>query len=101
MTMSMIDIEVVAGTPERQVLIPLRVADGTTVAEAVEQSGVAERLPEIEIDPQRLGVFGKRKRPDHVLSDGDRVEVYRPLTADPKEIRRRMAELERARGRRK
>lgn len=91
-----IHVEVAAGTPEKQVLISLEVPEGTTLIEAVRRAGVAERLPGIEIDPQRLGVFGTVRSPDTELSDGDRAEVYRPLRADPKQVRRELAELERA-----
>lgn len=93
---AMIAIEVAGALPDRQVVVPLQVPAGTTVAEAVNQSGIAERLPGLEIDPDRLGVFGKPRGPDEVVREGDRVEVYRPLTADPKEIRRQLAELARA-----
>lgn len=89
-------IEVAAATPDRQVVIPLTVPGGTTVAQAVALADLPGRLPGLEIDEDRLGVFGKRRRPDEVVKAGDRVEVYRPLTADPKEVRRQLAELARA-----
>ncbi len=91
-----IAIEVAAATPDRQVVIPLTVPDGTTVAQAVALADLPGRLPGLEIDEERLGVFGKRRRPDEVVKAGDRVEVYRPLTADPREVRRQLAELARA-----
>lgn len=90
-----IAVEVAAATPERQVVIPLVVPAGTTLAEAVEQADLPARLPELEVDESRLGIFGKKRRPDTVLQEGDRAEVYRPLTADPKEVRRQLAELAR------
>lgn len=92
-----ITVEIAAGTPERQQLVRLDVPEGTTAMAAVEQAGLEERLPEVEVDPGRIGIFGRLCKPDTVLRDGDRVEVYRPLKADPKEVRRRMAELERRR----
>lgn len=92
-----IQVEVAAGMPDKQVVISLVVPEGTTLIDAVKRSGLAEHLPELEIDPQRLGIFGRRRRSDSELRDGDRVEVYRPLTADPKEVRRQLAELERTR----
>ena len=91
-----IAIEVAAALPERQVLVSLEVPAGTTVLGAVEWARLDERLPGLEIDPQRLGVFGKRRAADAVVEEGDRVEVYRPLTADPKEVRRQLAELARS-----
>ncbi|MDZ7790928.1 MAG: RnfH family protein [Xanthomonadales bacterium] len=93
-----ISIEVAAGLPRRQVVIPLEVAPGTTLAGAVALAELSSVLPELEIDENRLGIFGKLRPPDTVLRDGDRAEVYRPLAADPKEIRRQLAELARRTG---
>lgn len=90
-----IAVEVAAATPERQVVIELIVPAGTTLAEAVDLADLSGRVPGLEIDENRLGIFGKKRRPDTVLHDGDRAEVYRPLTADPKEVRRQLAELAR------
>ena len=91
-------MEVVAATPRRQVAIALQVPAGTTLAEAVAMADLPTRLPELSVDENRLGIFGKRRNPDTVMSDGDRAEVYRPLEADPKEVRRQLAELARAQG---
>lgn len=90
-----INVEVAAALPERQVVVPLTVPAGTTLAEAVSRADLPARLPGLEVDQSRLGIFGKKHRPDTVLQDGDRAEVYRPLTADPKEVRRQLAELAR------
>ncbi|QOC23710.1 RnfH family protein [Wenzhouxiangella sp. AB-CW3] len=92
-----IRVEVAAALPDRQELLVLNLPSGSTLGEAVERSEIARRLPGIEIDPGRLGIFGQRRSADTVLRDGDRVEIYRPLRADPKEVRRQMAELERKR----
>ena len=86
-----IHIEVAWGDPGRQVLLALDVEAGTTLIEAIALSGILEQGPEIEVDAARLGVFSRKKSPDFVLRDGDRVEIYRPLLADPKEIRRKRA----------
>ncbi|MEE4638217.1 MAG: RnfH family protein [Wenzhouxiangella sp.] len=91
-----LQVEVAAALPDRQVVIPLSVPVGTTAGEAIASAAVTSRLPGFEIDQQRIGIFGRRCRPEHELTDGDRVELYRPLKADPKEIRRQLAELERA-----
>ena len=91
-----IAIEVAAATPDRQVVLSLMVPEGTTLAQAVALADLPGRLPGLEVDENRLGVFGKLRRPDDVVQAGDRVEVYRPLSADPKEIRRQLAELARA-----
>jgi uncharacterized protein len=74
-----------------QVLRPLEVGVGTTVREAIEKSGVIAKCPEIDLSVNHLGIFGKLVKPDHVLEDGDRIEIYRPLIADPKEARKRRA----------
>ncbi|MFU8833324.1 MAG: RnfH family protein, partial [Wenzhouxiangella sp.] len=90
-------IEVAAGLPDRQVVIDLEVPAGTTAISAVRQAELPCRLPGVEVDENLIGIFGKRCSPEQVLSDGDRVEVYRPLKADPKQVRRQLAELERDR----
>ena len=96
-----INIEVVAALPERQVLLRFPVAPGSTVADAIAEarSQLTLKLPDFEIDLERVGVFGQRCALDHTLEAGDRVELYRPLTADPKEIRRQLAALESAKRR--
>lgn len=74
-----------------QVLRPIEVRIGTTVRQAIEQSGVLSRCPEIDLAVNQVGIFGKLAKLDRVLEDGDRVEIYRPLIADPKEARKRRA----------
>jgi len=91
-----IHIEVAAALPQRQLVIALEVPAGTTLAEAVARANMAERLPGLVVDEARLGVFGRLRPPDSLLRDGDRVEIYRPLAADPKEVRRQLAELARS-----
>ncbi len=77
--------------PMEQVLRPLEVRIGTTVREAIEQSGVIAKCPEIDLAANQVGIFGKLAKLDQVLEDGDRIEIYRPLIADPKEARKRRA----------
>lgn len=84
-------IEVACALPGRQVVVRLEVPVGTTLLEAVQRSGLPGRFPEIEVDPARLGVFGKLRKPDEAVKSGDRVEIYRPLKIDPKEQRRQRA----------
>ena len=91
-----IQVEVAAGDARKQVLVPLSLTAGSTAADAVRAAELPERLPGLVVDESSLGVFGKRCRPDQVLEDGDRVEVYQPLKADPKVVRRELAEIERA-----
>lgn len=88
-----IRVELAVALPESQELSDLDLPAGATIADAIQAADVARRFPQLEIDHRRLGVFGRRRPPDHVLADGDRVEIYRPLTADPKEVRRQLARL--------
>lgn len=85
------DVEVSYATPEKQALIRLQVPSGCTVAEAIDLSGIRKQFPDMKIDPSALGVFSRKVTPDHILRDGDRVEIYRPLIADPKEMRKQRA----------
>lgn len=85
-------IEVAYAMPEEQVLFALDVDQGTTAEQAVKLSGVLDKFPEIDLSNNKIGVFGKAVKPELVLRDKDRVEIYRPLIADPKESRRKRAE---------
>lgn len=87
-----IAVEVVYATPARQRIVALTVPAGCTLIEAIERSGIGEGFPGMVVDPDALGIFGRRVPADQVLRQGDRVEIYRPLIADPKEARRRRAE---------
>ncbi|MDH5601518.1 MAG: RnfH family protein [Gammaproteobacteria bacterium] len=85
-------IEVIYALPEEQQLITLDVEQGTTVEQAIKLSGVLEKYPEIDLEKNKVGIFGKATKKDEVLRDKDRIEIYRPLIADPKESRRKRAE---------
>lgn len=87
-----IDIEVVYALPHEQLLVKQHLPAGTTVAEAVQSSGILLKHPEVDLGSNKLGIFGKLTRLDAVLRDKDRVEIYRPLLADPREVRRKRAE---------
>ena len=89
--MSEIFVTVVYALPDAVTEIEVRLVEGATVAEAIERSGIAARLPGADIAAATVGIFGKRVRRDATLCDGDRVEVYRRLIADPKAARRRRA----------
>ncbi len=85
-----ITVEVVYALADKQKLLRLRVPYGTTVRQAVEQSGMAVHFPALDLANCPLGIFGKAvAMPDErVLEEGERVEIYRPLIADPKEVRK-------------
>jgi len=85
-------IEVAFASPSKQLIIPINVKTGTTAREAIIKSGIQKEFPEINIDIDPIGIFGKHITYDQTLREKDRVEIYRPLIADPKEIRRQRAE---------
>ena len=88
-----IRVEVVYGTAQRQVLRALDVEPGCTALQAIERSGIRAAFPEIPPRPAAIGIFSRKVDGDQVLQDGDRVEIYRPLIADPKQVRRERARL--------
>ena len=85
-------VEVTYATPNKQLIIPVNVPQGTIVRDAIELSGIKKEFPEINLETDPVGIFGKHTTLDYVLREKDRVEIYRPLIADPKEIRRQRAE---------
>ena len=86
-----ISLEVAYARPERQVILPLTAQAGITLRDAIVASGILEEFPEIDLEAVKVGIFGKAARMDAALRDGDRVEIYRPLIADPKEARKKRA----------
>ena len=78
--------------PEEEFFRAIDVPADSSVGEAVRRSGVLEACPEIDLDSHKLGIFGKLAKAEQRLAEGDRVEIYRPLIADPKEARKRRAE---------
>ncbi len=82
-------ISVAYAEPDHQEWIELEAPEGTTAEEAVRMSGILEKFPHLSLEGKRLGVFGKPVKNDRVLREGDRVEIYRPLRADPKQARTR------------
>ncbi|MCG8668172.1 MAG: RnfH family protein [Pseudomonadales bacterium] len=89
-----IRVEVAYALPEHQELIALDVPEGTTMFDAAVQSGIAHKFDGLDLENAEMGIFGKaeRKPKERALQAGDRVEIYRPLIADPKEVRKRRAE---------
>jgi putative ubiquitin-RnfH superfamily antitoxin RatB of RatAB toxin-antitoxin module len=93
-----ISVEVAYAKPEKQAIIALQVKPGTTLLEAIKLSGILEQFPEIDLAESKFGIFSKISPPETVLRERDRVEIYRPLIADPKESRRKRAEKKAERG---
>lgn len=85
-------IEVAYAKPDIQVIIPLEVKPGTSLIDAIKLSGILEQFPEIDLDNNKFGIFSKASAADTVLREKDRVEIYRPLIADPKDSRRKRAD---------
>ena len=84
-------IEVAYALPKKQLIIPVKVRQGITAEEAIKLSGITKKFPEIDLNVNQIGIFGKLTQLGHVMRDRDRIEIYRPLIADPKEIRRQRA----------
>ncbi len=92
-----IRVEVAYALPEKQQIIALDVPEGTLAVDAAEQSGITKQFPEIKLDEAKMGVFGKAIKPKtHVLQEGERIEIYRPLISDPKATRKARAEKAKA-----
>ena len=87
-----IRIQVCYALRERQALIDLTLPEGSTVEQAIAASGIREKYPEIDLATNKVGIFGKLTKMDAKLRDRDRIEIYRPLIADPKEVRRKRAD---------
>lgn len=86
---SMMEVSIAYARPGDPLWLRLEVAEGSTVQEVLEASGLLQRCPEIDLANVKIGVFGKLRKPDAVVEAGERVEVYRPIIADPKTVPRR------------
>ena len=84
-------VEVAYARPDLQLILPADVDEDSTAEHAIRQSGILERFPEIDLSQHKIGIFSKPCKLDQRLRPGDRVEIYRPLIADPKEARRNRA----------
>jgi len=82
-------VAVVYATPRRQFWMTVELPDGATVSDAIERSTVLKQFPDVDLGRQKVGLFGKVTALDAVLSDGDRIEIYRPLTVDPKTVKQK------------
>jgi putative ubiquitin-RnfH superfamily antitoxin RatB of RatAB toxin-antitoxin module len=92
-------IEVVYGTPERQTIKTLSVAKNTSVEDAITASKISHDYPEIDLTVNKVGIWNRTCKLTDILKSNDRIEIYRPLIADPKEVRRQRAEKAKAEGR--
>ncbi len=84
-------VEVVYALPEEQTLLAFEVNEGITAQEVIDQSGILQQYPEIDLEKQKVGLFSKIIKLDHRVRARDRIEIYRPLIADPKEVRKKRA----------
>ena len=84
-------VEVSYALPEKQVILPIKVPAGATVEEAIKKSGVLMSFPDIDLTKNKVGIFSKLCKLDKTLREMDRVEIYRPLIADPKAVRKQRA----------
>lgn len=86
-----IRVSVACALPEKQVLLELTVAADATIETVIRSSGILEQFPGLDLGINKVGVYGKLVRLTDTLHDGDRVEIYRPLIADPKQVRKQRA----------
>ena len=94
-----IQIEVVYGLPQKQELLTLPVQVGTTVEQAINESGILTMFSDIDLTINKVGIWNRAAKLSDVLKNLDRIEIYRPLIADPKEVRKRRAEKAKEEGR--
>jgi putative ubiquitin-RnfH superfamily antitoxin RatB of RatAB toxin-antitoxin module len=94
-----INIEVVYGTPAKQLILNLAISPDTTVEDAIFASNISQHFPEIDLSKNKVGIWNRTCKLTDTLKDGDRIEIYRPLIADPKEVRRLRAEKAKEEGR--
>ncbi|MDX1391741.1 MAG: RnfH family protein [Rheinheimera sp.] len=94
-----IAVEVAYALPQRQSLLTVSVAAQSTVQQVIEQSGILQQFTDIDLNVQKVGIWSRPVKLDDRVKDGDRIEIYRPLIADPKDLRRRRAEKAKEEGR--
>lgn len=91
--MQLLQVQICYAKPGMQILHTMEVAPGTTLQQAIMQSGILQRVPEIDLSTHGVGIYSKPKTLDTPLRNHDRIEIYRPLLIDPKESRRRRADI--------
>jgi putative ubiquitin-RnfH superfamily antitoxin RatB of RatAB toxin-antitoxin module len=89
--MPAISVEVVYALSDRQLVMSVEAGPGSTLREVIERSGILRMCPEIDLQRVRVGTFGRLRTLEEIIAPGERIEIYRPLPADPKEMRRRRA----------
>lgn len=94
-----IDIEVAYALPHKQTLLAVKVDEDSTIEAAINACGILSMHEEIDLSVNKVGIWSKSKKLSEVLRPGDRIEIYRPLIADPKEVRKRRAEKAKEEGR--
>ena len=91
MSEKLINIEVAYALPTKQTIVDIAIKEGTTVEDAIKASNILEQFPDIDLNSTKVGIWSRVVKLRDTLNDGDRIEIYRPLIADPKEIRKRRA----------
>lgn len=86
-----ISVDVVYALPQKQEIFSIKLPEGATVRQAIECSGVLAKYPEIDLEKNKFGIFAKLVKSETTMRDRDRVEIYRPLIADPKAVRKQRA----------
>lgn len=86
-----IQVEVVYALPEKQTVLSIDIEPSEDIQSAIKKSGILDKYPEIDLKKNAVGIFNQKARLTDLMHDGDRIEIYRPLTADPREIRRQRA----------
>ena len=92
MTENAIHIQVIFALPEEQRYFPVKVPKGTLASDAICASGILGWYPEIDLELHKIGIYGKQIPLNYVLDENQRIEIYRPITADPKEVRKKRIE---------
>lgn len=88
----LISVEIVYALPEQQLIITIQIPERSSIENAIQTSGILQRFPEIDLNMNKVGIFGKLAKLETSLRDMDRIEIYRPLIVDPKAVRRNRAE---------
>ncbi|WNC69705.1 RnfH family protein [Thalassotalea nanhaiensis] len=99
MSVEQIAIELVYGLPKQQTLLSLQIDAQSTVEQAIAESGICQKYEEIDLAINKVGIWNRAVKLGQIVEDGDRIEIYRPLIADPKEVRKRRAEKAKEEGR--